>query len=506
MSSTPGSQTSWHRLPTEIRHQILQSLLGQDGCRQAPYATVSREWQAIVETHTFARIRLTPSRIDEFESMVHRNRALVRYIWLCLELMEYDCFMCAPMDPVLREFRNTDSYMIMVALLDVFSVLSTWEPQGSLQLDISVYSPSDSEHWFKYLTFEPDEPSNEYNRLRRRDLERSITHNCEDWQHGWRGGRRRFAPDRWAIHKIFNRFMGNGPFSEDEQEEEYWRQLPLAPAVKSVLLRQQNRRRWNPTALAGIFARLPGLLDVHYEPWREWSHAQQIPTDESMRSLLESLASSQVRRLILFENSCSQYLLDFPFLDTDRGSTLVVSRAIASASLVLEHLAASFMVDASDFFEAREPSWRWLNLTWLALTSRLLTPDQDAEKVDEMLCAAAAAAMTMPNLETMELWNGSEGLAMVFKYQRAREREPAVITTRGTWDFALCPEVVDAWEVVAKNHCCEGCTIEKELLNAAAVTSTGDAIHYLRLSHPVIRPISLEQIRMERGFVTECMP
>lgn len=217
-----------------------------------------------------------------------------------------------------------------------------------------------------------------------------------------------------------------------------------------------------------------------------------------MRSLLESLALSRVRRLILFETSCPQYLLDFPNFDTDRGSTLVVSQALASASLLLEHLSASFMVDASHFFAAREPTWRWRNLTWLALTSRLLTPDQDAETTEDMLQAAAGAATAMRKLETMEIWNGSEGLAMVFRYQRAPARELAVITMRGTWELALHPAVVNAWEVVARRHCCYGCTFETELLDAAAVASYSDAIHCLRLSNPVLRPISLEQIRMEQ--------
>ncbi|OTA05945.1 hypothetical protein A9Z42_0066710 [Trichoderma parareesei] len=182
MSSAPGSEKSWDRLPPEIRHQILQSLLGQGGSHLAPYAAVSREWQAVIEPHTFARIRLTPSRIEEFESMLHRNKAHVRYIWLCLELMEYDCYMCAPMDPLLRGFRNTDSFKVMTALVDVFTVLSNWDARGCLQLDISIYSVSDSEHWFKYLTFEPDVSFEE--RDRRRRVERAIRYRCEDWNHG----------------------------------------------------------------------------------------------------------------------------------------------------------------------------------------------------------------------------------------------------------------------------------------------------------------------------------
>lgn len=38
--------------------------------------------------------------------------------------------------------------------------------------------------------------------------------------------------------------------------------LPQAPAVTGVLLRQQTRRLWKPTALAQMFARLPRLKEV----------------------------------------------------------------------------------------------------------------------------------------------------------------------------------------------------------------------------------------------------
>jgi hypothetical protein len=46
-----------------------------------------------------------------------------------------------------------------------------------------------------------------------------------------------------------------------------------------------------------------------------------------------------------------------------------VSRAVAKASLKLEQLSASFIVDASYFFHAQDPSWKWPNMTSLALAS-----------------------------------------------------------------------------------------------------------------------------------------
>lgn len=52
----------------------------RDGCSLARLAIVSREWQSEIERYNFARIKLTPSRLVDFSSMIHRNRALVRYI------------------------------------------------------------------------------------------------------------------------------------------------------------------------------------------------------------------------------------------------------------------------------------------------------------------------------------------------------------------------------------------------------------------------------------------
>jgi hypothetical protein len=126
-----------------------------------------------------------------------------------------------------------------------------------------------------------------------------------------------------------------------------------------------------------------------------------------------------------------------------------VSQELARASLHLKTLSASFMVDAGYFFAARQRSWTWDLLTSLALTSSTLTNDTNPMDINNMLQSAAAAALKMPNLDTIEIWNGRRGLAMVFRYERARDRQPATITIRGTWEFELAPAVRQAWDAVA---------------------------------------------------------
>lgn len=169
-----------------------------------------------------------------------------------------------------------------------------------------------------------------------------------------------------------------------------------------------------------------------------------------------------------------------------------VSLAVAKASLRLEHLSASFIVTASYFFSACEPSGKWPNMTTLALTSQLLTPDESPIKIDNMLQTAAAVAMKMPNLESMEIWNGREGLTMLFRYQLTGKWQPAVLTCRGTWEFTLRSPIVQAWEAVAlKRRCAHRSIIVEELLDASVVKSHGDAIYHLKFLNHVIRPVSL---------------
>lgn len=122
-----AEKASWGCLLAEIRITALEVLL-QDGCSLAGSATVSREWRTIIERHNFARIKLTSSRLADFGSIVHRNRTLVRYIWLCLELQEYDCTECANTDPEKFGLSKTDNVLITTSSQSLFSTLSVWEP------------------------------------------------------------------------------------------------------------------------------------------------------------------------------------------------------------------------------------------------------------------------------------------------------------------------------------------------------------------------------------------
>ncbi|KAK7436004.1 hypothetical protein Landi51_12758 [Colletotrichum acutatum] len=342
----------------------------QDGCPLAPLATVSREWQTDIERHNFARIRLTLSRLANFRAIIQRNRTLVGYIRFCLELDEYDCTTCAlsPGRTISDEFEEA----LAISGTDKCPITA-------------LYSPNDSDYWFPYLTFLPDTPSDI---LDDHTIEKAIANRYyHDPEDGWLHGSRHLVSPPWSLRKLSHLFMEQGPFDSDEEELEWWNKLSPVPAVTSSLLRQQSRRRWKPESLAHMFARLPRLQEVHYEPWREWDNPTQNSTGRANVRRREFLSGEDV----------GTHALRKPIRD--------IGEMITLTSLSLEHLAASYIADASHFFETR-PDWAWPNLKSLALTAKVLTCHEDSIEIDALILAAATVAEKVPQLERMETWNG----------------------------------------------------------------------------------------------------
>ena len=211
-----------HCLPVEVSLMVLQVLV-DDGCSLARFATVSHEWQRMIEQYTFTRIKLTPSSIADLDAMTSRNQDRVRYLWLCLELERCDCTRCNPEYEEIYATSSGEDTMIMTAFWNLFSVLSSWHPHGCLTLDISIYSTSDSEHWFKYLTFEPDVVLNNGSQGQR--VKQTVLFGADEDQHRWDTNDFRLIPPLCAIEKVFVAIMSRaGLFDDGLPELKWWRQ------------------------------------------------------------------------------------------------------------------------------------------------------------------------------------------------------------------------------------------------------------------------------------------
>ncbi|KAM7196054.1 hypothetical protein V8F20_007248 [Naviculisporaceae sp. PSN 640] len=498
----------WDSLLPELRRTILEFLVQDDSVPLSRFVTVCREWQTLLEPHNFARIKITASRVDDLESMMRRNQHLVRYIWFCLELNTYDCSSCATaqrgyLDSI-KEYwlgklkfllgGDTDDLIITRSFEKLFSTLSKWDPDKSsgLTLDISIYSPSDSEHWFKYLTFLPDDPSPA-------QLRQAVSAvNRDDARHGWVGGSRERAPPREAIRKVFQEILAEDMLYSKRGKVQWWDQLPSVPVVTSVLLRQQNRRRWDP-----LFLYLPLYIS------KKNKNLQSLVLFENFNQQYPAIVQHQHMHVVGEGEGENNIRIPAPY----------VSWMVARASRPLEHLAASYLADAGQFFELIRPGWVWPNLKTLVITSTLLEPDGDPDEIGTMLRRAAkVAAAKMPRLEVMEIWNGRKGLAALFRYRADRETRQATISWKASWGgggggkFKVMEEksLHRAWEAVMRGgHGVDDVWSFKVVVHDNCgqdegdnIKSHADAIEFLNLRE-VIRPISLHQIRREQRALEE---
>ena len=136
-----------------------------------------------------------------------------------------------------------------------------------------------TQHWFKHITFEPDTEHAPSMRSQGHCIEQEAAATNFDTQHIQAAADQPRVPEA-AFYKVFDEILSTGPFNTHEEEINWWRLLPQVPAVTTVLIRLQSRRRWNPKALGNMFMHFPRLREIQYEPWREWGALQMEMTDE----------------------------------------------------------------------------------------------------------------------------------------------------------------------------------------------------------------------------------
>ncbi|KAF5011766.1 hypothetical protein FDECE_2133 [Fusarium decemcellulare] len=479
----------WTSLPAEIRLIILEQLT-QHG-HIASYATVSKEWQAVVEKKTFRQLKLTQSCLDDFEEVVQWRRGLVKHVCLNIELRTYTCLHCQREESPHWSFLNSCNRIALEAVSKLFSILSTWKrtKRDELALELNAYTPSDWHQRFKTCYF---------GALVEDDLEyaHQPPHDptgIHDPVHGWGNGHQFDFPPDDAIRRLYA-----------DISLQFKKDLPRVRAATKFLLPRQCRRQWSAETLWSLWAKLPRLKEIIYEPWQSYDkNTQYFLWDRGYRQLAIAHVPRSVRKLSVFEDFDEEYLALFQLgrpgvpwsthLNPGpvRLANPTVGTAFAIRSVMLKEPSVSFMVDAQHFFYACQPQWRWIKLRSLTLTSRLMTPASSRSEIANLLRAAGQAALCMPKLQTMTLWNGAKGEACAFTFRMA----DASLTWRGAWELKMDHSVLEAWKNVAYTYARYELRVETQLLSCA-IGPHGDAIHHLDL-HSVIDPVSLWQIRME---------
>ena len=248
----------WDSLPVEIQTHILDALvLHEDSAR---YASICRAWQTIIEPRIFARLKVTQSRLASFSDIAYRHRHLVKYIWLSVESFEeYHCPQCGCV--AINSWRQVSTQTIRKSIQDLIIPLSKWEPSGSLVLDISVMAPSALMHSSSTIQYGPAVIS---------EPKKVKINQCSHRFHD--------TDLQGCAAYLTNRTTH---ISKPEPKLKPCREMPKARAITSLLLRRQTRLPWKSEALEELLDLLPGVHEIHYEPWRDWRRMQARPTSTS---------------------------------------------------------------------------------------------------------------------------------------------------------------------------------------------------------------------------------
>ncbi|CAI6338918.1 unnamed protein product [Periconia digitata] len=490
----------WKSLPPEIRAMILKALV-KSHTKLAPYALVCKEWQHAVEQHNFCSLNLKVQDIPTITNMIAkrtRNLGLINYIWYSIELptCNYEfpgniAIYEGDLDDFIRGLDEFDAecqkeYQAAQAIAEegiraLLRFLSVLPHDGGMTLDISIYSPSDSER-FKYIRFEPSSTLEE-------EPMQSRSHGDADMSS--QALTKLFAPTYFPDCDSTESSSNGG--------EKFWNTVPQASCVTHLLLRRQTRRQWGSHSLRQLVAQFPNLEELWIEPWRENIIKAQPVIDKygavTFFKPLKSIMPDQLKRLTIFEDFNESYIIPGPNASPnprqDRITSTPLTRGLAEASLALHHLSAAFIVDACQFWKVCKPNWVWEQLLTLTLTSQALWPDNHPKHINDTIVEAAQVAKSMPKLQTMQIWNGRKGYAAVFRYEKGFRW--AKITWRATWGLTLDKRVVAEWQEVAQMI---GIECENELLGYVPIRSHGEAVTVLGLKN-VACPVSIRQICRE---------
>lgn len=130
-------------LPPEVVFHILSFLASLGPL--APYSSVCRQWQEIIEKWTFCSIRLTSDQFAEFRRSLSpsKRRSYVRHLKLVALLPGYDKAARAQIENV--EDRDQNNQAFTHAVYTCWEILSSWSQNHGnfLSLDLSAISPSD---------------------------------------------------------------------------------------------------------------------------------------------------------------------------------------------------------------------------------------------------------------------------------------------------------------------------------------------------------------------------
>ncbi|CAK7199083.1 hypothetical protein SEUCBS139899_001752 [Sporothrix eucalyptigena] len=488
----------WERFPPELRLLLLEQVAGPDpdpnrGPRHgsgteteeteahtyawAPYAAVSREWQAFFERCTFASLALFNDDVEPFCAAVERRPDRLAYVGrlrLTINLPTYTCEACGTNENAATLKRN--NVVFTGVLWRLLRGLAVWTgpmlQERGMQLELGVRSISDGQHmWQEYRILHPYGEISTLEEYRRHLYRLPPAAFCRIF------GTRPLVLDADGAVEVNTENTEKERVNNRHLRYRIRHNPPVAAIVQTLVVGRRFYRAIHPGTLHYlVHACFPGVQHVHLEPWRPLDAANFDAMERGYSRLLADLPPS-LRRLNLFLESCRTLHRDIIGFDGSLvGPTALIrrrfrphlGRQLAKGSNQLTVINVAFLCDAANFFAAAaclpEEMYTWPQLTTIVLTSATLAPTSSLTTITLLLRAAAAVAMRMPQLREVELWNVCGRHACTFSVTLApltsggtlggtsTATPRAYLTLRATWPLqpVLTDRVICAWRTVTK--------------------------------------------------------
>ncbi|KAI9163413.1 F-box domain-containing protein [Paramyrothecium foliicola] len=534
---------TWDSLPTEIRDIILGMVGWPSSGRPynrsgspkvARFTTVCKEWQDFFEPLTFRRLVLNFDSLAKFGTIIRRQDTrlgYIRKIWLRIQLCKYHCHDCER--PEDRAVEDRNNLMFMKCIHTLLGTLRRWDPTRhraeGLTLMLSASSPSDTEHWFWPCEMEDAYPFHYAEDL---NLVPGLAEYHNSHVPSSAGVNYHFAYDvPWHgahIHRMRGNPLRLG-LKRDKRGHfiSKYRDVPAAPIIKGLVMRRQFRREIHLESLAWLLSQ--SFVEL------EWFRLERTLLPEFEQAffdrdvqlhLLPSLPKT-LRQLSLtqWERPSSEPVFDLevvpdgvydeipPLKEVPKGLSVGLTRDMAQLSLRLEQFCPPWQTGTAAFLrsisELRE-SPQALGSSLKRMVLRCVLPKfgskrQDFESLVEL---AAKAALSLPQLEIMELWgthlddlDDLDSRAYIFLYTLEDRQASIVWRSCGEPMDAQAQSVADWREVAAQKS--PYSTLEYRFVpfvetGADVFRSRGACIfEHLRLKELVVDPITQKLLEIE---------
>lgn len=434
----------------------------------------------------------------------------------------------------LSDYIDRNSKTFTKVVVDLMSILASWpkreNPKHGLTLELSAFSPSDSKHAFKYFCLEQNYPYQRFSdcdpkftayKLRAKQMKDDGS--LHDPAHGWVEGYQ-VPPTSGAKLRLQGSLLFL-PEDGGDSSGTRWESLRVR-VVTGLLVRRQFYRKIPIDLLSDLVHKVCPLLEnFSHESWLDMTGDGEVryPDPIMVRRLLNlssiCLFADYNRILHPHYSGRSMYREDRRWrLDISLSRTLCIN------TQHLERLASTSVIDARDFFSLFAPQvalQRGLPLWWrlrnVALTSSMLIKQARHWEIEYLFVAAGRAAARMPQLETMEIWNGGKGHVAIFGYylktkttitphreRSQQEDRQFTISWTSTWKWGPDPRtstnrVARAWEQALglASHTIEARYNKIPASKVNLIRSRTSTIKNLALRDIILHPVSLYQLRWE---------